>query len=303
MLTILSEPELRSPVLLCGVSGWSDAATAASGALRYLLQKRPAEIIARFEPDDLYVYTITRPLVEIGSENRRVVRWPDFAFHAIRVPDGPHDLVLLTGPEPDIRWRAVADAAADHTRRLGVYQLITLGCFYAPVHYARAPIIVASSSIAAQQRQLRSIGSQESGYQGPTGFLSALTAEVEARGIARASIWTAAPSYLPNLDNPKLAAALLEVVERLLGQGLWRAELEAAGRDLERRVREVLHQRPDLVKSLERLDPGEQEKPEPAASEGEAPRELPTTEEVLREAEEHFRRLRGEDADDQPRGQ
>lgn len=296
MLTIFSEPQLHAPVLLCGVAGWSDAASAASGALKYLLLKRESQPVARFDPDQIYVYTITRPTVELVGGRQRLLRWPDFAFHVIRVPEGDHDLVLLVGPEPDVSWRAIATAAVGYARRLGVDRVITLGCFYAPVHYARRPLIVASTTDPSHDRVLRALGAQQSGYQGPTGFLSALIAEADAKQLVTTAIWTAAPSYLPNIENPKLASALLGVVEQLLGQELWRAELEAAGLDFERRIREAMRQRPDLAKNLDRLEPPEADQPAPAA-ELEPPAELPSKEEVLREVEEYLRRLRGQQSE------
>jgi len=100
--------------------------------------------------------------------------------------------------------------------------------------------------------------------------------------------------------------AVPAATERLLGQDLWLAELETAGRDMERRIEEALRARPDLVNFLRglgaELGSEEVEEPEPLAEKlhpenpPEAP--LPSAEEVLRDLEEHLRRIKGDQ--DQP---
>jgi hypothetical protein len=113
----------------------------------------------------------------------------------------------------------------------------------------------------------------------------------------------AAPSYLSSTSNPKLSASLLGAAEELLGQELWKGELETAGRQMERRIQDALSTRPDLVDLLKRLqgesdDDMEDEsqpllivddQPDPIEESG----ELPTPEEVLRDVEEHLRKMKG----------
>ena len=47
MLEVHRQMELRQPVLLCAFSGWSDAASGATGALSYLLKNVGADELAR----------------------------------------------------------------------------------------------------------------------------------------------------------------------------------------------------------------------------------------------------------------
>jgi len=301
MLRIHALPELKSPALLCAFSGWADAANAASGALRYLLLKKEGERIAEFDPDSLYVYTATRPLTIQERVGLRRLQWPELTWTVLRVPEGEHDLVILVGPEPDLRWRECVDAIGSLAVRLGVTRVLTFGGFLAQVHYAGPPAMLGISSHPELRERLRRLGIEESNYQGPTGFVTAVLREASDRGIPAASLWIAAPSYLSGTSNPKLAAALLQAAEQLLDQELWLEELQAAGRDMERRIDEALRARPDLAGFLRRLS-GEPEEPDTsiqpreeanaAGQEGEA--DLPSPEEVLRDLEEHLRRLKEE---------
>jgi hypothetical protein len=101
--------------------------------------------------------------------------------------------------------------------------------------------------------------------------------------------------YLQGTTNPKLSAALLLAVERLVGADLGVAELEAAGRDLELRINQALRERPDFEKLVQGLGGSLDLEPEPSASpapEPPPPGELPTPEEVLSELEQYLKGLR-----------
>ncbi len=294
MLRILSEPELKSPALLCAFAGWADAASAASGALRYLLLKREGRRIAEFDPDALYVYTMTRPITMQERGGIRRLEWPELAWTALEVPEGAHDLVILVGPEPDLRWQECVQAIGAFASRLGVSQLVTFGGFLAQVHYAGPPAMMGISADPKFRARMHHLGIEESNYQGPTGFVTAVLRDAANRGIPAASLWIAAPSYLSNTSNPKLAAALLKAAEHLLEQDLWLTELEAAGMDMERRIEDALRARPDLASFLRKLS-GEPETYPEAVTEGDEPEaELPSAEEVLRDLEDHLRRLKGD---------
>lgn len=126
MLTIHTTPSLRSPALLCGFSGWADAGLASSQALRYILQKRENERIAEFQPDAIYVYTTTRPSAVFTSPGQRVLRYPSLSWYAVPVPEAPRDLVILVGPEPDLRWQDCLEMSGVFMEQLGISQVITL---------------------------------------------------------------------------------------------------------------------------------------------------------------------------------
>src|SRR6476469_3618456 len=55
MLKVLSQPTLRSPVLLCALSGWPDAGQAASGALEYLIMQGAPRRFADVDSSQAYV--------------------------------------------------------------------------------------------------------------------------------------------------------------------------------------------------------------------------------------------------------
>jgi proteasome assembly chaperone (PAC2) family protein len=295
MLQVTRQMDLRQPVLLCAFSGWSDAASAATGALSYLLMKWAGHELASFDAEAIYSYTVTRPVVRYTDSGLRQLDWPSLTWTALPLPNAERDLVLLLGPEPDLRWQTCARASAEFARQLGVERIIGLGCFYAPVAHMAPVHLIGSASDGATRAILRGLGLGQTSYEGPTGFLSALMDSAQKHGMATAGIWGAAPSYLPGVANPKVSAALLGIVERVLRADLGRGELEVSGRDMERRIDEALRERPDLQEFVAKLQAGELTEEPPPLEETEedlAPaEELPSAQALLEDLEQYLQGL------------
>src|SRR5215204_6414834 len=124
MLRTHLEVELREPVLLCAFSGWSDAAAAATGALSYVLGKWASHELASFDAEAIYNYTVTRPVVRLAPDGPRQLQWPTLTWTGLPMPHAPNDLILLVGPEPDLRWQEAARETIGMARRLGVVRLL-----------------------------------------------------------------------------------------------------------------------------------------------------------------------------------
>ena len=304
MLTVHHLPDLRQPAVLCAVSGWSDAGSAASGALSYLLGKWENRRFAEFDPDSIYNYTVTRPATVRPGGGRRRLHWPEFVWYAVPIPHAQRDLVILLGPEPDLRWRELRRAAMELIQRLEASMLITFGGFYGQAPHTGPVRMFARSSDGELAARIARLRLSDTDYQGPTGFISTLTDAAEARHLPAAGLWAAAPIYLQGTTNPKLSAGLLMAAEQLIGMNLGTAELEAAGRDLEARITQALRGRPDFQKLVQglagqlELEPGEEPAQEATT---EQPAELPSPEEVLRDLESYLKGLRGE-SDEEPGG-
>jgi proteasome assembly chaperone (PAC2) family protein len=295
MLQVHRQVELREPVLLCAFTGWSDAASGASGALSYLLTKWSGDELARFDAESIYNYTVTRPVVRMGRSGPRELKWPSLAFTGVPLPDAEHDLLVLLGPEPDLRWQAATREAAALAGQLGVQRVIALGSFYAPVAHSATVPLVGASADPAMRDALTELGLNQTRYQGPTGFMTALLDAARQRGMRGAGVWGVAPSYLPGMTNPKVSAALIRTVERLLHVDLRRADLEVTARDLEQRIEEALRERPDLREFVDKLRSGEAAAEFAAPSE--EPEELPSAEAVLQDLEQYLQQLQGSDED------
>jgi proteasome assembly chaperone (PAC2) family protein len=288
MLKVHSRPTLRSPALLCALSGWPDAGQAASGAVEYLIMKWAPRRFAELDSSRVYVQTNNRPRSKLTRGGQRRLIWPSFTCYALPVPQAPRDLVLLLGPEPDLRWRTCAGAILDLAQELGSDLVISLGAYLAPTSHAGPVMLSGRGTRPELRRALTALGLRDGKYEGPTGFLTVLQEATVQRGLASASVWAASPIYLRDLSNPKLSAALLGVVEKVLRVDLGLTELDVAGRDLERRIDDELSRRPDLERFVRRL-----------ATDADIDlSDFSDAEDLLDDLEQYLQRLRGEDDDD-----
>ena len=245
-LELADTPELRAPVLLAAFAGWGDGAVAGTSALQYLIRKHDAEKLGAFDSDEVYQYTTTRPVTLQREDGERELAWPTLELHACRLPDAPHDLLLLVGPEPDLRWRACAEAIVDAARRCNASAVVVLGSYWDQVSHLGQPLLSGRAADAGMRQALMALDVRESRYQGPTGFTSALLDACARRELPAAGISARAPHYAQGIVHPQLSWALLRVVEQLADVRLDLAALEEAGREQARRLTERIQQEPKL---------------------------------------------------------
>src|SRR5690242_12721371 len=103
-------PALRAPVLVAAFAGWNDAASAATAALEAVAAALEAEPLARIDPEEFYDFQVNRPTIRLTDGQARHVDWPSNVMLSARVHGAERDLVLLSGIEPNVRWRTFTDA-------------------------------------------------------------------------------------------------------------------------------------------------------------------------------------------------
>ena len=102
-------PPLHSPIMVVALRGWFDVAEVATGALERLMRDKPGPIVASIDPDPFFDFTQERPEVWIDDGATRHVRWPSNEFRDRTLLRQPHDLVVLGGVEPHLRYATFAD--------------------------------------------------------------------------------------------------------------------------------------------------------------------------------------------------
>jgi proteasome assembly chaperone (PAC2) family protein len=250
-LRVHSRPELARPVLIGAFRGWNDGAQAASLAAGYLAKTWSAERFADVDPEHFFDFQATRPHVSLEEGLTRRIDWPETAFYHAR-PDGlDHDVVLLLGIEPNLRWRTFSELLISHARELGVELMITLGALLADVPHTRpAPVTGSASDPDLVQR----LGLSSSRYEGPTGIVGVLHDSCKQAGIPSASLWAAVPHYVSLTPSPRGAVALCERLGDLIGVEVDVGELEEAARSYEEQVSEAVASDEETAAYVEDLE-------------------------------------------------
>lgn len=245
------DPELRRPLLVVAFEGWNDAGDASSLALGYLASAWKAERFATIDAEEFYDFTVTRPQVRVGEDGARIIDWPDIELLGAHVPGSRHDLVLVRGVEPQLKWRSFSTAMVDIARRVHAELAVILGALLADVPHTR-PVRVSGTT---DDRELADrLGLSASSYEGPTGIVGVLHDALRRAGIPTASFWAAVPHYVHQLPSPKAALALVERSAALLGAPVDSLELRAAAQDYERQVSERIADDEDAAAYVAQLE-------------------------------------------------
>jgi proteasome assembly chaperone (PAC2) family protein len=244
-------PELRSPILVAAFAGWNDAASAATTALESVALSLEAEPVAGIDPEEFYDFQVARPTIRLTDGQTREIDWPENSFVAARAPVADRDLVLLTGIEPNLRWRTFGDAVLDVAERLGVEMVVTLGALLADVAHTR-PVPI--TGLASDPELIERLGLSRSNYEGPTGIVGVVHDACRRRGVTSASLWAAVPHYVAAVPNPKAALALLRRLEAFTEIAIEASELEDAIERFEAQVDAAVAANPEIEELVQRLE-------------------------------------------------
>jgi proteasome assembly chaperone (PAC2) family protein len=277
---------LRAPALVCAFKGWNDAGDAASAALTFVGASLGATRFAQIDPEDFYDFQATRPRIELVEGRHRQVQWPSVEVWEARVPRAPRDLILLSGPEPSMRWRTFCQLIVDLAEALDTQLVVTLGALLADVPHSRP---VGITGFATDERLQERSDLHPSSYEGPTGITGVLHSACSDAGLPSASLWATVPHYVAAAPNPKAALALVRKLEGVVGVTVDASELESAASDYERQVSLAVQSDPDVQAFVERLEKAAEEEEEPVD-----PNELPSGDVIAREFQ-RFLRQRGPD--------
>lgn len=271
-------PALRRPVLLVALEGFVDAGVAASTAAMFLRHRWQADVVATLDRDALIDYRARRPQIVVDEGRLRRVEWPDIEVCAATT-EGPHDVVLLLGPEPDMRWEAFGAACADLCRTLGVERVIGLGAYPAAAPHTRPVSVVQAGNAAAGE--LFDAIDPVGGYTGPIGAGTVLQVLLGEVGIPAVGLWAEVPHYVANSPNPPAALRLVELVARVLQVEVDTTELQAAATAHHTQVDEALREHPEAAEMVATL--------EHHVDSGADSDELPSGEDLAAEIERYLR--------------
>ncbi len=277
-------PALERPVLVMCLEGWIDAGVAASSACNHLMAAMPHDLVATFDADELIDYRARRPTLRIVNGVDEDLRWPEIKLHAATNRTG-RTVLVLSGPEPDMRWQRFCAEVVGLASRLEVEKVIGLGAFPAPVPHTR-PVRLVGTSPSAESAA--AVGFLPAGIEVPAGVQGALEVAFGQASISAVGLWARVPHYLAAMPYPAAAVALLEGLARVADIEVDTATLQAAAALTSQQVASLIagsEEHSALVRQLE-----EQHDSEMSSEVGEFG-DLPSGDEIAAELE---RFLRGE---------
>jgi hypothetical protein len=169
-------------------------------------------LVVEFDGDQLFDFRARRPTLEIQDGKPERLTWPTLQMRSRRV--GERDVLVLTGAEPDFKWRRFTADVVELAEKLHVGQWISIGAIPAAVPHTRPVPILGTSSAPGLLR-----GDVQPGPEGllrvPAACISVLDMAVSRAGIPAVGYFAQIPHYVSG-EYPGAAAELLRAVARHL---------------------------------------------------------------------------------------
>lgn len=241
---------IDSPVLIMFLDGWVDAGLGAGAAMAAVLQQTSTDQVATFDVDALTDHRARRPVLRLVDGVIDSLTWPEIELRAGQDRDG-NGVLLLTGPEPDMRWQEFSDTIADIARQEDVRLVVGLGAFPAPVPHTR-PVRLASTATTAELAE--KIGFVAGAIEVPCGINAVIEHACSRAGIPAAGVWARVPHYIAQMPFPGASGALVDGLVALTGLALSSGDLHRAGSLTTTRIDEFVANNPEHLAMVRQLE-------------------------------------------------
>ena len=245
---LVGKPEISAPTVIAALDGWVDAGSASTQAATRLADG--GEVVATFDNDLIYDYRSRRPMLEIVNGRPSTLSWPELVLRHVKV--GEKDVLVLTGPEPDYRWRQLSSDIVKLAKQLDVAEWISLGSIPAAVPHTRSVPVLGTASRPGLLR-----GDVREGPEGllkvPAAAISVIDIAISRAGIPAIGYFAQIPHYVSGA-YPAAAVELLRTVGRHLGTELTAPLLTEEGRQLQTRLDAAMAVDSDTREYVKRLE-------------------------------------------------
>ena len=221
---LVDEPNVHEPILVVMLTGWIDAAGAAAAAADAFARECETSPLVRFDDDTFIDYRARRPIMELRDGVNTDLVWSTIELRSGRSTSG-RDVLVLTGPEPDMAWHRFAAAIGDISEELGVTKMIAFGAYPFAAPHTRTPRLSCSSP---STEVLANVTFARSSVDVPAGMAAVLEHAFHARKIPALGIWVQVPHFVSALPYPAASVALLDGLTEVTGIEVAAADLRSA---------------------------------------------------------------------------
>lgn len=247
--------QLQRPILVLGLEGWIDAGLGGAGAIATLLEGLSTELVATFDSDLLIDQRARRPVLRIVDGVNTGLTWPDIT---VRVgTNGDRSVLLLSGPEPDMRWHQFTSEIVALSVRLGVELVVGLGAFPAPVPHTRPVRLVATATTRELADQ---VGYLPATIDVPAGIQASLERGFAEANLPAVGVWARVPHYAAGMPYPAASVALLDKLTELTGVAVDTSDLRSAATTTLAQLEQLIRgsaEHTSMVRQLEQQDDDE----------------------------------------------
>ncbi|AZA11585.1 PAC2 family protein [Corynebacterium gerontici] len=222
------------PTLIVALDGYADAGMAVDASAEHLLNALDHRMVASFNSDELIDYRSRRPAVVIENDSIASAQDLNLEMQVLKDANGK-PFLLLSGPEPDLRWNAFTEAVGDLVKRFGVQKTICLYAAPMTVPHTRPLVVSAHGNdpeLVADNFHL------DSRITVPGSAALQLERLLHEQGRAVAGFTAHVPHYLSASPYPQATLSLLETIASSTGLRFPLGSLEQDARKVAAQVEE-----------------------------------------------------------------
>ncbi|WP_396124802.1 PAC2 family protein [Corynebacterium sp. HS2168-gen11] len=286
--------------LIIALQGYADAGQAVTLASEHLQAALDHRVIANFHSDELIDYRSRRPLVTIDQNSIADFERLGLTMHVMHdAKERP--FLLLSGPEPDLRWDAFSNVIVELIERFHVTQTICLYSAPMAVPHTRPMIVSAHGNIA---EILQTYHTLDSKFQIPGAVSLLIEKKLQDKHLPFAGITAHVPHYVATTSYPLATLRLLSSVEETAGISIPLESLEQDIDNVAKQIQEQVGQSAEIGsvvelleqqydESLEQLEQARREQ-KALESDDKDPKHMPSGEELGEEFERFLADLHDE---------
>lgn len=240
----------EGPTLVVAMHGYADAGLSVESSADHLKAALESRPLATFNSDELIDYRSRRPAVTIDIDQPVEIESLDLDIRVLKDTEGK-PFLLLSGPEPDLRWESFTKAVAELVTRFDVKNTICLYAAPMPVPHTR-PLVVTAHGNSAElvSRMVR----MESKMIVPGSASLFIEKELAQLGRNVAGYTAHVPHYLSSSPYPHATHQLLDAVSEAAGLNL---PLKSLEHDIERvniQLEEQVNDSEEIVQVVHSLE-------------------------------------------------
>lgn len=243
-------PALERPILVEALDGFIDAGGAKRLAAAHLLSGSEAQVVARFDVDQLFDYRARRPPMIFSSDHWEAYEEPTLALTAVQDADGVPFLVLA-GMEPDVQWERFAAAVQLLIERFDVRLTVGLGAIPMAVPHTRPLGVIVHGS---RPELLAGAEPWVDTVQVPASAGHLLEYRLGQAGHDAMGLAVHVPHYLAQTDYPTAAIRLLEEVAKACDLNLSTDQLTEGARTTQEAIDGQVAQSPEVAEVVRGLE-------------------------------------------------
>jgi hypothetical protein len=276
-------PDLDSPVLITQFAGWIDASGAAASAMELLIAESHSTRLITFDADTFIDYRARRPVMELRDGVNTNIEWNVPEIRVGRDANG-RDVLLLTGPEPDMAWNFFARTVGELAQQMKVKKMVGLGAYPFGAPHTRPVGITATS---ADPAVIDRLDLSRSTLDAPAGVQSILEHTLMKSGIEAVSLWAQVPHYVASMAYPLASDALVQALCADNGLHFDSSRLRRESAVQRERLDQLVANNPEHAGMLQQLESAYDETHGAPLSDNTA--DIPSVDELAAEVEQFLR--------------